>query len=199
MIKIVFFDFGNVLVTYEKVFTKICNNWSIDIDDFLVFYDEFDGAMTEGQLTTKQFWSKCIDKFNLKGAKNYPFEENWVADYEIIKPVNKLIYQIAHHTKIGIISNIGSGIWEAAWKNKWVPQIDYASVILSYKEKMKKPDREIYKRAMQGLPYQGNEILFIDDKKENLVEPKKMGWQVMLFDPKEAESGAAQIKRILGE
>lgn len=199
MIKIIFFDFGNVLVTYDKVFTKVCNDFEINLDEFWKFYNKFDDALAFGEIETRYFWKKCIENFNLDldKTKNYDFAKAWVSDYKIIKPVNDFIYEIKNKINIGIISNINSEIWETALRENFVPKINYKCVILSYKEKTNKPKKEIYEMAQKKSGANSGEILFIDDKQENLVEPRKMGWKTILFDPSKAEEGVEEIRKAI--
>lgn len=47
---------------------------------------------------------------------------------------------------------------------------------------LRKPDTEIYEFVMQHQNLNPNEILFFDDKAENLIEPQKLGWQTFHVD-----------------
>lgn len=197
MIKQIYFDFGAVLVNYEKVFQKVCRNFSLDYNNFLMFYDQFDCKMSEGKIETKEFWEKCIEKYSLKNAKNYDLAKSWVLDYDIIQPINNLIYSLESKVDIGIISNICSGIWEAAFKHKMVPNIKYRKIYLSCELKMMKPSPDIYKKIQEESGVEPSEILFIDDKEVNLVVPKNMGWKTVLFDMTKAEQGVSEIEEFL--
>jgi len=200
MIRTVFFDFGNVLVTYDKIFTRLCKDFNLDYKNFFEYYSNFDQQLTIGEINTNDFWKKCIEHYDLdrEKVKNYDFAGVWVSDYEVIKPTAILINEIKNVLDIGIISNICSEIWESALRDSWVPNINYKSVILSYKVGLIKPDREIYELAQKEAGVNPNEILFIDDKEKNLTEPLNMGWKVVLFNPNNAEYGVKKIRRIIG-
>jgi len=196
MIKTVIFDFGNVLVTFDRVFCKVSNDFNIDFEEFIKYYSSFEEAMTIGKIKTDFFWRECIRHFNLDlhKAKKYDFARAWVSDYEIIGPINELVYELSKDLNIGILSNINSEIWEAAQRDAWVPKINYKSVILSYKLGFKKPEREIYEVSQKEAGVKPEEILFVDDKEENLVEPRNMGWVTILFDPNKAKEGVEKIR-----
>jgi putative hydrolase of the HAD superfamily len=197
MIKLIYFDFGGVLINFERFFQKVCFDFSLNYDDFLKFYDQFDNDVSIGKMTTEEFWTKCIEKYNLKNAENYDLPKSWVSDYDIIQPINDLIYSLENKINIGIISNIGSGIWEAAVKYEFVPNIKYKKVYLSCNLKLMKPNLEIYRKIQEESGVKANEILFVDDKKENLIIPSKMGWKTILFDRFKAEEGVNKIKKII--
>ena len=197
MIKQIYFDFGAVLVNYERVFQKVCCDFSLNFNNFLEFYSQFDINLSEGKIKTEEFWEKCIKKYNLKNAKDYDLPKSWVSDYDIIQPVNDLIYSLENKVDIGIISNICSGIWEAALKHKMVPNIKYRKVYLSYAVKMMKPNPDIYEKIQKESLVRADEILFIDDKEVNLIVPKSIGWKTVLFDMNKTEEGVKKIKTLL--
>jgi len=197
MIKQIYFDFGAVLVNYERIFQKVCRDFCLNFDDFIDFYNQFDSDLSEGKVKTEEFWGKCIEKYNLKNAKDYDLPKSWVSDYDIIQPINDLIYLLENKIDIGIISNIGSGIWQAALKHKMVPNIKYKKVYLSYDLKMMKPNSEIYEKIQKESLVKAGEILFVDDKEINLLVPKSIGWKTVLFDMTKAEDGVKEIKRFL--
>lgn len=201
MIKIIFFDFGNVFVTYDKVFNRVCNDYNLDREEFLKYYSRFEEKLSLGKMSSKLFWKKCGNYFNLNSDKieHYDFAGAWVSDYEMIQPIKNLAEEMVNKLDVGIISNINSEIWEAALRDGWVPKIDYKSIILSYKVGIKKPDKKIYEIAQREVRVRSEEILFVDDKEKNLVEPKKMGWKTVLFDPNKAQEGVREIRRMLKE
>jgi FMN phosphatase YigB (HAD superfamily) len=197
MIKIIYFDFAKVLISYSNAFKKVCFDFNLNFDNFSNFYKKFENDLSLGKITTDEFWEKCIEKYNLNKAKNYSFIKWWVLGYKTIKPIGDLIYSLENKIDIGIISNIGSGNWKLALKYKKAPAIKYKKVYLSYKLKMKKPDPNIYEKIQKETKVNPNELLFIDDKEENLAIPKKMGWKTVLFDMNEAETGIKKIKSFL--
>lgn len=198
MIKVIYFDFGGVLVNYEKFLHTMCSDFGLNTDDFFKFYDKFDYLdMSIGKITTDEFWQKCIEKFKLKNAENYDLLKSWVLDYRIIKPINELVYSLENKIDMGIISNIPSGTWEPALKYGMVPNIKYKKVFLSYQLGLRKPDPEIYKIVQKESGVKGKEILFVDDIEENLVVPQSLGWKTVLFNQNKAEEGVKKIKNLL--
>ena len=55
----------------------------------------------------------------------------------------------------------------------------FSPVILSYEEKVRKPESEIYSRAVKMLGVKPNEIAFIDNHEGNLEPAKKAGMFVI--------------------
>lgn len=197
MIKFIYFDFGAVLVNYDNVFTKVCSDFNLDKVEFRKFYNNFVDKMDVGKDSVKGFWEKCVENFNLKNGLNYNLAKSWVSDYKIIKPIFEMITSLEGKVNMGIISNIHADVWWAAFADNWVPKIKYSEIILSSDVATMKPNKEIYEIAQKRSGVSSNEILFIDDKPENLIIPNEMGWKTVLFDQYKADDGVSKILKSL--
>jgi len=80
--------------------------------------------------------------------------------------------------------------------NNLIPDIDYITIDSSI-EKCRKPERKIYEIAQDKSGFRGDEILFIDNKKENLEIPKEMGWQTFWFDSSNYERSNKELESFL--
>ena len=198
MIKFVYFDFGGVLVNYDDVYTKVCRDFNLDRDEFGKFYRGLVDDMDVGKVNVNEFWNRCIENFGIKNGENYDLAKSWVSDYKIIKPVQDLIYSVEGKVGNGIISNISAETWWAALEDNWVPNIKYNETILSSDVGLVKPERKIYQMAQEKLKnIDSSEILFIDDKPENLIEPKLMGWKTFCFDQLKADKDVLEIQKLI--
>ncbi|MHC4274557.1 MAG: HAD-IA family hydrolase [Planctomycetota bacterium] len=65
----------------------------------------------------------------------------------------------------------------------------------SHRLGLQKPDPKIYERLEQQLGYNGGQIIFFDDKIENVEGARAAGWHGEIIDP--AASPAAQIAEAL--
>ena len=88
-----------------------------------------------------------------------------VADYE---------HSLKSRCAIGIFSNLS--IYDKDILDKEVGLSNYDYVFLSFEIGLKKPQKEIYEYVQKSVPFEPNDILFIDDKKENIEVAKEMGW-----------------------
>ena len=62
---------------------------------------------------------------------------------------------------------------------------DFDGKIISGREKLSKPDLKIYKLAIKRFNLNPKEKLFIDDRLENIVVAKKLGFRsIHLTNPK---------------
>ncbi|MBP9817895.1 HAD hydrolase-like protein [Candidatus Shapirobacteria bacterium] len=197
MVKFVYFDIGEVIVDCRNYFKRTCKDFDLDFDNFVDFFVQHKMELITGKIKTEEFWKKCIEKYQLKDAGDYDLVKWWVSDYKTIKPISKLIYDLAHEVEIGIISNINSGLWEDMVKVGIVPNIEYKKILLSCNLGIKKPDKKIYEIAQNEAGVGPDEILFVDNQEKNLVVPRELGWNTLLFDRDLSEEMVEEITRIL--
>ncbi|MFZ2152740.1 MAG: hypothetical protein WAV41_01650 [Microgenomates group bacterium] len=197
MIKLIYFDIGDVIVDCGHYFQKVCKDFNLDFDDFLAFYIQHKHDLINGKIKTGEFWRKCVDYFHLKSAEDYDFVKWWVSDYKPVKPIGKFIHNMAKKIEIGVISNINSGMWEEMIKTGLIPDIKYQKILLSCNLGIKKPNREIYELAQSEYRVRSEQILFVDNQEKNLVIPREMGWNTLLFDQTKPEEGVSEITKAL--
>ena len=82
--------------------------------------------------------------------------------------------------KIALISNTGrlhSNYWIKKYKLKEI----FPVRVFSYKVKIQKPHKKIFRAALKKLKVKPNEAVFIDDRSENVKGVKKLGIQGIHF------------------
>lgn len=196
-IKFVYFDVGNVFMTFDKIFTKVAKDLNVDKEKIFEIEDKYDIDANLGKIDIPEVWEKIVKELNIDKGKKYPIIESWISDYEPILPMHKLAKRIVKKYKTGILSNYYRGFFEEATAQGFIPKIKFLTKIISAEVGCKKPEPEIYKIAEKKCGYKGNEILFIDDKKENLFTAAKFGWQTFLFDYKNPKKSCEEIGKIL--
>ena len=82
--------------------------------------------------------------------------------------------------RTGILSNIGDAMAEGLTaKFDWISAFDHC--IWSHSLKLAKPEAAIYHYAAQGLATDLADILFIDDKQENIEAARAAGMQAIQY------------------
>ena len=89
------------------------------------------------------------------------------------------------------------GMLDLIKRKKLIPDINWDVIVDSSVEKYRKPDKEIYEIAESKSGFKGNEILFIDNKRENLEIPKEMGWQTYWYDSSDYDKSSCELKMVL--
>jgi len=196
-IKFVYFDVGNVFHTYDHIFEKVALDFGktpADIDGVFLRHAT---EVTKGTTSVKKLWQYCQQELNIQNGVNYNFAKSWASDYLIIKEMHDLVKKLHKKYKLGILSNHYLDTFYESLRQGKIPKIDFSTMIISAEVGCKKPEPEIYKIAQERCGFSGEEIFFIDDKKENLFTASKMGWQTFLFDYKNAQKSSEEIGRIL--
>lgn len=83
--------------------------------------------------------------------------------------------------KKGIISNMPKE-WGTYIVKKHNLSKDFEPIILSGEIGVSKPDNGIYEEFLERSGVQGDRVLFIDDKLENLIIAERFGFKTVLFD-----------------
>jgi FMN phosphatase YigB (HAD superfamily) len=196
-IKFVYFDVGNVFLTFDKIFTRVAKDLNIDQNLINEAEEKYDIDANLGKIDIPEVWRKICEELNIKGGEKYPIVKSWVSDYEPILPMHILAKKIAKKYKTGVLSNYYLDFFDESARQGFVPNIKFDEIVISAEVGCKKPEEEIYQIAEDRCGFSGEEIFFIDDKKENLFTAVKMGWQTFLFDYKNPKKSCGEIKSFL--
>ena len=201
MISTVVFDIGMVLVYFRwrelfaelgfegEKFEKIAqatvhNPW----------WNEFDkGGMTIEEIVDK--YAESAPEYKEDIAKIYDHKDEFVVLYEYTIPWIRDLKERGY--KIYILSNWSEPVYEAN-KNthlRFLKEVD--GEIMSYRERMIKPDREIYELLCNRFNINPSEAVFLDDNAANVKGAKEFGLHAIHF--KNYEQAKEELERYLAE
>ncbi|MCL2869672.1 HAD-IA family hydrolase [Candidatus Saccharibacteria bacterium] len=186
-VKAIIFDIGDVLIS--DYLCALYNKYPKYHDKIQASYKPFH----RGDLTLSQY-SKVVANI-VNDTQN-----NVVKLFQEIRPLLKrdeelfaAIEQWKKSYLIGVLSNIGDGVFENIFTPAEIKKY-FDNVVLSYQEKLAKPDAEIYKLAAKRLGVKPNECVFVDNLQRNMIAAKDVGMQGVLFsDTKDAIADINQI------
>ena len=81
--------------------------------------------------------------------------------------------------KMAMLSNVSAVIWNYYTQAELDKYFD--QVVLSYQEKIAKPDPRIYRLTCERLGVQPNECVFTDDNEANVIAARQVGMQGICF------------------
>lgn len=193
-IKFVYCDVNGVLVRfYHRAFTKIAEDTGISLDKIETAFWHFNDAANRGEMTNQEFNVALEKRLGLaKGTIDW--QKSYMECVEPITLMHRCLADISKKTKVGLLSDSFHGFLAEMLKRKLLPDINYASVVESATVHAKKPDQRMYEIAENMAKTKGENILFIDDSRANLVEAEKRGWRVLWFD---AYNPKDSINRVL--
>lgn len=192
-IKICLLDCGGVIYPYSLTpFYEYLKNNGVYKHTFKFKWKE----LMQGMITTSFFYQdvcqKCgmsydkkredeLDRVLLLGVENVNLETQ-----EIVR------YLRGQNIKIGLLSNAIPQL-EGSIKEIF---FDEGFVFPSYHLKALKPDVEIFKKVQEQTKIPFEQMLFIDDKKENVDAANQLGITGVVYNQKTI---LMDVKRVLGE
>jgi 2-haloacid dehalogenase len=182
--KAVVFDLGKVLLdfAYAIAARKLISNGKLKLTELArLFAAPADILMRyeTGLINTGEFYTQiCAVTGYSRG-----FEEFSSCFGDIFTPIDEIVQA---HEKIrarGIPTYIFSNTNELAIQHirRTYPFFEnFTGYILSYEHRAMKPDQALYEVVERVSGKTGNELLYIDDRAENIATGKARGWQTIL-------------------
>lgn len=198
--KFVYFDIGGVLIkdfSGTSSWDLLTKEWGIvnkgDKEKIDKMFHDF-GKEADSGRNIEEFLPVVENNFEIKFPKNYSINEDFVGRFCKNKGIGEIINKIRDKYKLGLLTNMYPGMLDLIVKNNLIPDVNWSVIIDSSVEKCMKPDKKIYEIAEKKCGFKGEDILFIDNREENLEIPKKMGWQTYWYDSGEYEKSNQKLK-----
>ncbi|TSC88118.1 MAG: putative hydrolase of the HAD superfamily [Microgenomates group bacterium Gr01-1014_16] len=175
MISFVYFDVGGVVILDFSGTDKwevVKKEWGITD----AYWDDFEPKLCAGkEKISPEFLNAFVSRFEPNPS--------------IYSDINEI------HTKnrIGLLTNMYPGMFDAIKKSGLVPEVDWNVIIDSSVVGLAKPDPKIFKLAEQKAGVKGNEILFIENTSRHIEAAKSFGWQTFLYDPVHPEESSQKL------
>ena len=174
MIKAIIFDIGGVIVpNLGKAIKKQAKNRY-----FIKKFEKYSRYLDSGKYSL----SKLEKMFNKKYDKKLDFKKiflNPAKKSKINKKIVKLILKLKEYYKVIYLSNTFKEHYLIRKKQHVYDHFLFG--IDSYKVKLRKPYRIIYKLALRKLNLKPEECLFIDDRKDNIKTANRLKFNTILF------------------
>ena len=211
--KIVIFDWGGIVEShkkeennYFKIIVNIIKSINPDINENEVIslwkkctYDK-DGKSisTCKEIKDVEKWFSRIKevyklKCNFTTFRNIYRKEFENVDY--YKDMVKLEHETKRRCKIGILSNLTLLDKERLDKQLDLNKFDY--IWLSFELGEIKPNSKIYEIVEKDCEIAPKNILFIDDRKENVIAAQKRGWNICNYSGYEIDKIKDKIEEFI--
>ena len=184
MIKNIIFDIGNVLLDFNpKVYvkSKITEEKVEEIYKCIFQSDEWP-MLDRGTISEEEAKINIINR-NIENEEliNLVFE-NW---YDILIPIKssvEVLKQLKQNGyKVYYLSNFHLAAFEYVVKKHDFFEI-FDGGVVSYKENLLKPEKEIYEKIVDRYHLEPSQTVFIDDMKENVKAAMKSGLKGILLN-----------------
>ena len=134
-------------------------------------------------ITNEKDFEKVYEKIKKEFKLNATYKEfvryyhkifNKIEYYEDVRDYE---WSLKDKCCIGVFSNLT--IFDKVRIDSQLNLSKYDYVFLSFELGMKKPDIEIFNEVQKRLPFKPEDILFIDDRSDNIRTAKKVGWNTL--------------------
>ena len=185
-LRAVLFDFGMVLSTspVASAHETLLEISALQADVFDRHYWAHRHAYDEGKFTGESYWQQVASDAGIN-LSDQQIRDLIAADISMWSGINAPMLEWARSVgnaglRTGILSNIGFELATAMENNfPWVDEFKYT--IWSCRLAMAKPDPKIFHCAQQKLDVAAQEILFIDDREENIRAARELGFIGIVF------------------
>ena len=182
--KAVVFDVGNVLIEWqpERFYDAV-----IGEDRRRAMFDAVDlhgmnDLVDQGHHFTETIYATA-EKYPLWRDEIRMWHDRWI---EMASPVidhSVRLMKALQSQSIPVFSLTNFGIQSYDYAATYYPFLrEFDRDFISGHMAVTKPDPSIYQRLQNTSGFQGDELLFTDDRSDNIAAAQQHGWQTHLFD-----------------
>ena len=190
----VYFDINGCLVRFfHQAFTRLSQDSGVSADVIETTFWHYNDAVCRGEL--------ALDEFNRIMAETCKIMVDWkqyyLAAVEAIPEMHELVRWASEYYKVGLLSNIMPGFIPEMMQSGLVPYIGYDAIVDSSEVGVIKPEQQIFEIAQAKAGVNSEEILLIDDSRQNVMAAGQMGWKVMWFDDYRPDESVKRVRQAL--
>lgn len=195
-IKFIYSDINGVLVRFfQKAFVDIAHEHSITVEKVETAFWHYNDAANRGEMSPEALNQAMMQRL---GIKEFDWQARYLSTIEPIIAMHECLADISATHKIGLLSNINRGVIAEMLDLSLLPDLDYSAIVDSSEVGSIKPEAKIYQIAERLADHSGDEILFIDDSRTNLMAAERFGWRVLWFDDYRPQESVERVKESLG-
>ena len=188
MIKTVVFDLGKVLLDFDYSIAarRVGERGKMAAAEVKHFIDHSPllFRLERGLMTSQQFYHEVSTATGFAG--NFDEFRDFFSD--IFAPINPMVELQGHLRKQGFPTFIFSNTNDIAIahiRRTYPFFANFDGYILSFEHGAMKPDAGLYEVVERETGRKGDEILYLDDRAENVAAGATRGWQVILQEAPE--------------
>ena len=134
-----------------------------------------------GKLTDQRFWSRIGEELGLSdreqiAALRDDLWDTWIVDAQVLSVVDRL----RERYTVALMSNATDAL-EDLLENRYHILDRFETIINSARLGAVKPEQRIYKETLKRLAMKPEEVVFVDDRAENITAAAAMGMHVVWF------------------
>jgi HAD superfamily hydrolase (TIGR01509 family) len=180
MIKIIAFDLMGVIFVESHIVKNLLIPLLGSSFKYEIVKKQYNLA-TEGKISDATFW-ESIDISNGEAVK-----KKYLNKFQLDPEFTTTIKSLKEKYQLGIISNISKDWWEYLDKRYKFSAL-FNPILISGIEKIGKPNAKLFSLFLERSSASSSEILFIDDKRNNLIQAHTVGFKTVWYKREEDDS-----------
>ncbi len=194
-VRFVFFDVNGCLVRfYHRAFAQIASDYGVPPDLVEMAFLHYNADVCRGSLSMRDF-NQIIAK--RLGIPSLDWEKYYLSSVEPMPGMDRVVTWASQNYQVGLLTNIMPGQLKELRQRGIIPDLEYDVVVDSSEIGLIKPEPEIFELAQNKTGLASNELLLIDDTRENIAQAESLGWHVLWFDYAQPEESVEQAKTAL--
>ena len=197
MLPTVVFDLGKVLLDFDYSIAahRIAEKSRSGVDEARFFIDQSPllHRYETGLVTTQEFFAEICRLSGFSGTAD-EFAEFFS---DIFAPIQPMIQLQAELRQAGIRTYIFSNTNDLAIchiRERFPFFNQFDGYILSYEHRSMKPDAKLYEIVERETRSSGREIIYLDDRSENVEAGRNRDWQAILHEsPEKSRTALKQL------
>ena len=182
-IKAILFDLGKVILhfNFDPAFQRLSKVSGLpvkEIEDYFVS-SGLEVLYDGGKISSNRFYREIKKALGLK-IDFSSFKKIWNEIFTPKKDMISLIHKLSKKYRLVLISNTNAMHFEYVLK-KYPVIRRFDGLVLSFKEKTRKPDERIYFKAAQACRVKPGEIYYIDDRHDLTDAARDLGFHVFTY------------------
>jgi len=177
MIKAVIFDLGGVVLKgnveiFLKKGEKILGCKAKHVTNCV-----FDKKLNLGTSSLRTSFERVFGK-KMFDDEFLPLIKAWISNWEMDEEMLAFAKKLGKRYQVAILSNS-----EQSYEEKYGERLAkvFSPIVYSHRERMIKPDNEIFEYCLKKLGLKAEECIMIDDAKENIKAAKELEMHAILF------------------
>lgn len=190
-----FCDMNGVLVRFfQKAFVQIAEENGLTVDKVEAAFWHYNDAANRGEISLAAFNKAMAEHLRIP---KFDWHRCYLDNVEPIIEMQYWLVEVVKQHRVGILSNTHAGLIDKMIERGLIPNIPYACIVDSSVVHAIKPEQHVYEIAEQMAGAHGEDILFVDDSRANLIAAQRLGWRVMWFDDYRPADSVERLKQAL--
>ncbi len=194
-VKFIYFDVNGCMVRfYHRAFAQIARDYDVPPDLVEMAFLHYNADACRGVLSMADFNKVIADRL---GIASLDWPRYYLSAVEPMPGMTRVVEWASKNYGVGLLSNIMPGLLPALLKKNVIPDINYDVIIDSSQIGIIKPEPEIFNYAAKQADYLPQNLLLVDDTRENVATAEALGWHVLWFDYAQPDESVEQVKMSL--